>query len=173
MSVTAEQSLDVPLRNSTNAVDGTGSSFLIISYGQGENAGFAKAWLTEAAPIGPVQWLTFADFNADTKRQLSRALCSCRNGLRIMVVGPQFDVLQTIALARCSGALEKEVRSLVTDAADLPIYCAHCRETSRVRGGAGEVVTCPACARTVEIHAHLSGLRGSYLASDALARDLP
>ena len=173
MSVTAEQRLDVPLQDSTDAVDGSGSSFLIISYGQGENAGFARAWLTEAAPVGPVQWLTFADFTPDTRRQLSRALRSCRNGLRIMVVGPQFDVLQTIALARSVGALEKEVRSLVTDAADLPIYCAQCRVTSRVRGGAGDVVACPACARTVEIHAHLSGARGSYLASDALARDLP
>lgn len=173
MSVTAEQRLDVPLQDSTDAVDGSGSSFLIISYGQDENAGFARAWLTEAAPVGPVQWLTFADFSPDTRRQLSRALRSCRNGLRIMVVGPQFDVLQTIALARSIGALEKEVRSLVTDAADLPIYCAQCRVTSRVRGGAGDVVTCPACARTVEIHAHLSGARGSYLASDALARDLP
>lgn len=155
------------------AVDPSGKSFLIISFGSGENAALARAWLTEAAELGPVQWLTFADFNPETKRQLSRGLASSFNGVRIMVVGPQFDVLQTIALARTTGALENEVRSLVTNTADLPVYCAHCRATNRVVGGVGDVVTCPACARTLEIHAHLSSVRGSYLASDALARELP
>lgn len=154
-------------------VDGSGTSFLIISFGSGENATLARSWLTEAAELGPVQWLSFADFNPETTRQLSRALSSSLNGVRIMVVGRQFDVLQTIALARSTGALEKEVLSLVTDAADVPMYCAHCRATSRVIAGVGDVVTCPACLRTVEIHAHLSRARGSYLASDALARELP
>jgi hypothetical protein len=154
-------------------VDPGGKIFLIISFGSGENAALARAWLAEAAELGPVQWLTFADFAPETRRQLYQALSSSLNGVRIMVVGPQFDVLQTLALARAAGALENEVRSLVTNTADLPVYCAHCRATSRVVGGVGDAVTCPACARTLEIHAHLSSVRGSYLASDALARELP
>jgi hypothetical protein len=155
------------------AVDPSGKLFLIISFGSGENAALARAWLAEAAELGPVQWLAFSDFAPETGRQLSQALSSSLNGVRIMVVGPQFDVLQSLALARAAGALENEVRSLVTNTADLPVYCAHCRATSRVVGGVGDAVTCPACARTLEIHAHLSSVRGSYLASDALARELP
>jgi hypothetical protein len=172
-TASAEQNLDSRPDRAGIAVDGSGISFLIISFGSGEHAALARAWLTEAAESGPVQWLTFADYNPETRSQLSRALSSSLNGVRIMVAGRQFDVLQTIALARSAGALETEVRGLVTSTVDLPIYCAHCRATSRVVGGVGDVVTCPACVRTVEIHAHLSGVRGSYLASDALARELP
>lgn len=172
-AASAEQKLDAHPEQAETAVDGSGASFLIISFGSGENAARARMWLTEAAESGPVQWLTFADYNPETSRQLYRALSSSLNGVRIMVVGRQFDVLQTIALVRSAGALENEVRSLVTNAGDLPIYCAHCRGTNRVVGAVGDVVTCPACGRTVEIHAHLSGVRGSYLASDALARELP
>ncbi len=173
MTATAEQTLAAPTRDSAVSVDNTGTSFLIISFGQGENAGVARKWLSEAAAIGPVQWLTFALFNDDTRRQLGRVLRSSLNGLRIMVTGPQFDVLQTIAVARQHGTLEQEIASLITDTSELPIYCAHCRATSRVRAGAGDTVACPGCARTLEIHPHLSGTRGSYLASDARARDLP
>lgn len=173
MTATAEKALGSPPRGTAVSVDTTGASFLIISFGQGENAGVARTWLNGAAALAPVQWLTFADFNADTSRQLGRAFGSSLTGVRIMVVGPQFDVLQTIAVARRRGALEQEITSLITDTAELPIYCAHCRATSRVRGGAGDTVACPGCARTLEVHPHLSGTRGSYLASDARARDLP
>lgn len=165
--------MQVGLPGPGNAVDGCGQSFLIISFGSGENATLARTWLNEAITLGPVQWLTFAAYNPDTRRQLSRILSAARNGVRIMVVGTQFDVLQTVALARAAGALEKEIRSVQTDTSSLPIYCAHCRHTSSVTGGPGDMVTCPACARSVEIHPHLSGIRGSYLASDALARELP
>ncbi|RAM37753.1 hypothetical protein DBZ45_09140 [Arthrobacter globiformis] len=170
---TAVQNLNTRTGRPDTAVDRSGNSFLIVSFGSGENAALARAWIAEAAELGQVQWLTFSEINAETRRQLRQALASSLNGVRIMIVGRQFDVLQTVALARAAGALEKEVLSLVTNAVDLPIYCAHCRATSSVVGGVGDVVTCPACDRTVEIHAHLSGVRGSYLASDALARELP
>lgn len=173
MTATAERGLEARSWAKEITVDNTGTSFLVISFGQGENAAAARKWLTEAATTGPVQWLTFENFDDDTNRQLGRVFTSSLNGLRIMILGAQFDVLQTVAVARRSGALEQEIQALVTDTADCPIYCAHCRATSRVRGGAGDTVTCPGCARTLEVHPHLSGTRGSYLASDARARDLP
>lgn len=173
MTDIADQALAPHPDTSAVSVDGTGTSYLIVSYGWGENSEVARGWLTEALALGPAQWLTFDAFDAGAGRQLGRALRSSLNGLRTMIVGPQFDVLQTVALARSSGALELEIQSVITDRADLPIYCAHCRATSRVHGAPGGTVACPGCARTLEIHPHLSGTRGSYLASDALARDLP
>lgn len=166
-ALTRPQSLGTPL------LDTSGTSFLIISYGDGENSGVARSWLTEALEIGPAQWLTFALFSSDAERQLSRTLTSSANGLRIMIVGAQFDVLQATALVLRSGALAEEIRCLVSDVSTVPIYCAHCRETNCVAGEPGDRVVCPGCARALEIHPHLSAARGSYLASDACARDLP
>lgn len=173
MTATAERGLEARPWANTVSVDTTGTSFLVISFGRGENAAAAREWLTEAAATGPVQWLTFEEFDDDTGRRLGWVFNSSLNGLRIMILGPQFDVLQSVAVARRSGALETEIQALITDTAELPIYCAHCRATGRVRGGAGDTVTCPGCARSLEVHPHLSGTRGSYLASDARARDLP
>jgi hypothetical protein len=169
-----EQVLNVPSRSAAQvSVDTSGTSFLITSYGHGQNAETARRWLTDAARLGPVQWLTFTDFNPHSKRHLARAFRSSLNGVRIMIVGTQFDVLQSVALARNNGALAEEIHGFISDASDLPIYCAHCRATSRVPGAAGDLAVCPGCARTVEIHPHLSAVRGSYLASDAHARELP
>lgn len=170
---TIERSTKFELPGPGIAVDGSGQSFLIISFGGGENAALARMWLNEAITIGPVQWLTFTTFNPEARRQLFRSLLSTRNGVRVMVVGTRFDVLQTGAVARSAGALEQEIRSVQTDISSLPIYCAHCRHTSPVTGGAGDVVTCPACARRLEIHPHISTFRGSYLASNALAQEAP
>jgi len=173
MTVTAEQTIHVPQHPGTAvSIDETGTSFLIVSYGEGENAAIARTWLSEAAAFGPVQWLTFPDFNADTARHLSRTLSSALTGLRVTVVGTRFDVLQTFALLRGKGALEGEVRGQVSDNGDLPLYCAHCRATSRVMASPGDLVECPACARTLEVHPHVSAARGSYLGSDAYARTL-
>jgi hypothetical protein len=160
-------------RSDAPPLDPGGTSFLIISYGKGENSSVARQWLAEALEVAPVQWLTFTRFTPDAGRQLSRTLCSSRNGLRIMIVGAQFDVLQTTALALRSGALAEEVRGLASDISSLPIYCAHCRQTNCVTGEPGGRVACPGCARTLEIHPHLSAVRGSFLASDACARDVP
>lgn len=159
--------------NAIPPVDRSGSSYLIISYGQGENAVVARRWLAEAAPLAPVQWLTFRELDAETRRQLTRSLRASSNGIRVMVVGACYDVMQTIALARSCGAIEEELCSLITGARDIPIYCAHCRTTSRVQNEPGELALCPCCSRTLEIHLHMSTSRGSYLASDARARDLP
>lgn len=158
---------------SDNTVDPSGSSYLLISFGQNESETHARALLADAMNHGPVQWLTFASFSPVSRRPIEGALRSCRNGVRIAIIGNQFDVLQCAALARSLGALENEIRKLITESSDLPIYCAHCRQTSRVVGTPGSVVVCSACARSVEIHAHFSESKGCFLASDARARTLP
>ncbi|SKZ74344.1 Uncharacterised protein [Mycobacteroides abscessus subsp. abscessus] len=88
------------------------------------------------------------------------------------MTGGQYDVLTALALARESGAIADELSAFVTDTTDLPVYCAHCRDTFRGVGAPGGVVECPGCARRLEIHEHHSASRGSFLASAVDARDL-
>lgn len=76
--------------------------------------------------------------------------------------------MTALAMAREAGAVPAELLSYVVHTRDLPLYCAHCRNTFRVEGRAGGVVSCPpGCARDLAIHEHHSPTMGSFLASAA------
>lgn len=154
-------------------VDRSGTSFLVIAVGASQCAHIARAWAQQAEAIAPTILAVYESLEPDDRSDLVRVLGRCRTGVRIMVVGGQYDVLTALALARSAGAIGDELRSFVTHEHDLPIYCAHCRDTYRVEGSPGDDAQCPGCLRILEIHPHMSAVRGSFLASDAHARELP
>lgn len=156
-------------------VDAAGSSFLVVALGRDpETARVARGWVDQAEPMAPTTLgvLDGTDDPAD-RATLDRLLAGARTGVRLMVVGGQYDVLLVLSAGRAAGLLPVELRSFVTSTTELPLYCAHCRDTHRVTGAPGDEVTCPGCARVLEIHAHLAGALGSFLASDARASELP
>lgn len=156
-------------------VDATGTSFLVVALGaDAETARVARGWVEQAEPMAPTTLgvLETIDDPAD-RATLDRLLSAARTGVRLMVVGGQYDVLLVLSAARAAGLVPAELRSFVTSTAELPVYCAHCRDTHRVAGAPGDEVTCPGCARLLEIHAHLAVSLGSFLASDARATGLP
>lgn len=152
-------------------VDRTGTSFVVAAFGagEGEAALIARRWAEQASLHASTTDLTFAEYDPQAWRS---ALQGARCGVRVMVVGSQSTVLLALAEARALGLSPAELRSFVTSTDDVAIYCAHCRRTSQVSGAPGDVVTCPGCARSLEIHPHLSAVRGSFLASDARAREI-
>ncbi|MDF9717908.1 dimethylamine monooxygenase subunit DmmA family protein [Nocardioides sp. ChNu-99] len=161
-------------------VDPSGTSYLVVALGTAaRTAEVAARWVRAAEAQAPTR-LVVADDVVNGRSDLVAALVAARTGVRILVVGGQCDVLLALALARTHGAGEAELRSFAVDGAaaaaglptDLPVYCAHCRDTHRVHAPYGGEATCPGCARLLEIHPHLSATRGSFLASDARAREL-
>lgn len=154
------------------SVDASGASFLIISIGGTEAAEVTGSWVREAESMASTTVLVLDDLSGESEHQLRVQLMQARTGVRIMVAGGQYDVLRALAIARSGGAGAAELRSFVTHCDDLPMYCAHCRDTYRVEASPGGTVNCPGCARELEIHHHLSARRGSFLASDAHAREL-
>lgn len=157
-------------------VDPTATSYLVLALGtHPRTAQVADAWVRAGEARVPTR-LVVGDDLESARPDLETALAAARTGVRLMVVGGQHDVLQTLALARHHGAGPAELRSFVVDPAgptDLPVYCAHCRATARMHGEPGGLTTCPSCARTLEVHPHHSAVRGSFLASDAHACELP
>ncbi|MGW5524678.1 heme-dependent oxidative N-demethylase subunit alpha family protein [Gordonia sp. NPDC003950] len=156
------------------AVDTDAAEFLIVAVGHDDHASHvARTWINQASEVGPTRMLVLDSLtdtaDADTLRQ---ALGQGVTGTRIMVTGGQFDVMTALAIARGAGAIADELTAFVTHTDDLPMYCAHCTTTARVEGRPGQVVTCPGCGTTVEIHEHHSSSRGSFLASAAEAREL-
>lgn len=155
--------------------DGSGTGFLVIAVGgDPATAAAASGWLKAAQEIGPATLVVLGTMtSAGDRAALGRALRLARTGVRICVTGGQYDVLQVLAAALAAGAIPAELRSFVTSRSDLPMYCVHCRATSRVEAAPGELAGCPACGRTLEVHPHCAAVRGSFLASDATARTLP
>lgn len=169
------------------SVDPTAATYLIIAIGTDPTtAEVARTWVSAAEHRAPTRLVVADGVDSDAAGHdpagtghvdIVTALQAARVGVRIMVVGRQYDVLTTLALARAQGAGEAELRCFVIDAeaptVDLPVYCAHCRATHRMHTCPGGSAVCPGCGRRLEVHEHHSAARGSFLASDAEARDLP
>ncbi|MEV5837570.1 dimethylamine monooxygenase subunit DmmA family protein [Nocardia sp. NPDC052112] len=155
-------------------VDTTGTSFLVLAVGGGsEAAAVAREWTAEAEALGPTTLALLDAIDHPPDRDAFQTLLGlARTGVRVMVVGGQYDVLQTLSLLRRSGASEAELRSFVTDHSEIPVFCAHCRTTFRALTAPGGAATCPGCRRELEVHKHMAALLGSFLASDANARTL-
>ncbi|PKZ65220.1 hypothetical protein CYJ73_13075 [Gordonia terrae] len=149
------------------AVDTTGSAFLVVAIGDDADvAHVSRGWVGEAEAIGATRLLVLdALVDAADRSALRSALDECRTGTRILVTGGQYDVMTALAMARAAGAVAAELSSYVTHTRDLPLYCAHCRDTFRVAAAAGGTVACPGCARDLEVHEHHSPVLGSFLGS--------
>lgn len=160
-------------QDAPEAPDETGTSFLVAGFsGAGadpELESCLATWASAARAIGPTTSLRAERFDAG---EWSAALTACHTGVRVMVVGGQHDVLLALAAARQHGLLPCELRSWVIATDDLALYCAHCRATSRVQAAPGDLVRCPGCHRELEIHTHASAVLGSFLGSDAHAREI-
>lgn len=156
------------------AVDESGTSFLVLALGGGPLAAeIARTWTAAAEPLGPTTLGVLDGIDdPDDRATFELLLDRARAGVRVMVVGGQYDVLQTLALLRRHGALESELRAFVTDRSDLPVFCAHCRATFRASTVPGGLTVCPGCERTLEVHEHHAKHLGSFLASDAEATTL-
>ncbi|WP_262365847.1 DUF3445 domain-containing protein [Gordonia sp. OPL2] len=149
------------------AVDESGASFLIVAIGGEPMVGVvSRGWVSAAEAIGPTRLVVLDTLTSPADRgALAEALAVTTTGARVHVVGGQYDVMTALSTARDHGALAAELSAFVVHTRDLPLYCAHCRDTFRVDGAPGAVVDCPGCARRVEIHAHHSASRGGFLAS--------
>ena len=159
---------------SPDPVDAEGTSFLVVAVGGGRAAGdVARAWTDQAEGVGPTTLVVLDAIDDDADRAaFDTVLARTCTGVRVMVVGGEYDVLQVLSLLRRAGALESELRSFVTDRSEIPVFCAHCQTTFRATTRPGGEAPCPSCRRTLEVHEHLAALRGSFLASDANATSL-
>lgn len=155
-------------------VDTTATSYLVVAIGAQPRTGeVAGSWVHAAEAVAPTRLLCLDSMDDDQDRdRLDEALAGVRTGVRIMVVGGQFDVLTALTVAREAGAIPAELSGFVVHTDDAPIFCAQCRGTFRVPAAPGDEADCPGCARTVEIHGHFASALGSFLASDARARDI-
>lgn len=152
-----------------DAIDPVAAAHLVVAIGSApETREVAGAWVLAAEAVAATTMLVLDSIDDPADRTgYEGVLASVRTGVRILIVGGQYDVLRALTIARDAGAIPAELSAYVVDSSELPLYCAHCRDTHRVGGAPGDVITCPGCARRLEIHPHLAAASGSFLASEA------
>ncbi|NLS10722.1 hypothetical protein HGQ17_12110 [Nesterenkonia sp. MY13] len=146
--------------------DLTGASFLLISYGDSEAEAVVQQWeaglrRTDLDP--PVLRFHASAFDRD---QLADKLAEARCGVRLMIAGGQYDVLQAMATARALGLETGEITRYATAYEDLPLFCPHCQTTSRAYAEVFDWTDCTGCHRVLTIKPHYSSQRGSFLGVD-------
>lgn len=145
-------------------LDLSGRSFLLVGVGVGGRR-VCQAWMRQLGRAGRPARFWALDRPAGCGGELAGWLAGARVGMRLLLAGPRADVLTLAAQARALHLLPEEITSVEVDAAELPIFCVHCRVTSRLAARPGCRVHCPGCRRELEVHPHVSGHRGSYLAA--------
>lgn len=100
---------------------------------------------------------------AQEQEVLARCFAGAKVGWRLMVAGPLADVLRARSFALEAGLLDEEILVATTRTDRIPVFCAHCEETTLAEAAINDVVDCAACGEPLLIYYHVSRRRGSFL----------
>jgi hypothetical protein len=144
-------------------VDRAGRAFAIMAFGP-DAAPVGEHWHREVARLGRPVWLRRVERADETALgELDEQLDAARVGWRLMLAGPQADVLAAYAGATRAGVLAAEIAVLVTDDRHRRVWCAHCDTTSVADVATGEVTPCHGCGRSLLVYHHVSRRSAAYL----------
>jgi dimethylamine monooxygenase subunit C len=144
-------------------VDPTGRAYLVISRGDAAGA-VAAEWAREIRAIGRPLWIDHrAAGDAAASTLLRRQLGTARVGLRLMVAGPELEVLDVLRIARAAGAIEAEWRAHVTAVPARRVQCTHCHQHTIGAVSVGDTIRCGGCTRSLVVYHHVSRAHGAYM----------
>ncbi|MBA4865639.1 hypothetical protein H1V43_30730 [Streptomyces sp. PSKA54] len=153
-------------------VDRTGRAYAVMSFGP-DAAPLAAGWGRELHALGRTVWSWHGEAATDEAvAELRRQVEYATVGWRLMLAGPQCDVLRAHAEALRGGVLEAEITVLVTDAVRTRVWCAHCGATTVADAALGEVTGCSGCGRSLYVYHHVSRRTATHLGFMADAEEL-
>src|SRR4051812_38501536 len=108
--------------------DPAARSLALLGFGAtGERA--VRAWRQQVDAGIPV-WSRTADrAGTDVLAELEQQVAQAVVGWRLLLAGPEADVLAARAVAVRLGVIDAEIRMAVDDATRKRVYCAHCAVT--------------------------------------------
>ncbi|NEK57890.1 hypothetical protein GCU56_08405 [Geodermatophilus sabuli] len=152
-------------------VDPVGRTVSVLGFGDPGRA-IVHDWAA-ATPAGRLTWCVVAERADDaTLTALAAQVRTARVGWRLMLAGPEVDVLAARAVATGLGLLDAEIRTAVTGADHKRVSCPHCRVITEAEVPVGAEVPCRGCARRLHVYAHVSRRTGAYLGFMADAEEI-
>ncbi len=144
------------------SVDPTARAVALLGFGPSGTA-VLPAWVA-AVPADVAVWIRNADEADDAALALlAEHIATARVGWRLVLAGPEIDVLAARAVAARHGVLDAEISTVVTEARHRRVFCPHCRTTTTTAQPVGGTAACEGCGRGLFVYAHVSRRAGAYL----------
>ncbi|TMR95226.1 dimethylamine monooxygenase subunit DmmA family protein [Nonomuraea basaltis] len=152
-------------------VDLTGRDFTVLALGSPARS-VAAAWAMRIEQAGATSWVSYAnELNETVLHAFRERLTAASVGWRLMLCGPETDVLRLRTEAVRAGAVPAEIRTYVTLTDRRDVYCAHCRHVTRADIAIGGQLTCGGCGLTLVCYHHFSRRLAAYLGYQADAEE--
>ena len=143
-------------------IDRAARAVALLGFGPAGAARVAE-W-SAAVPEGVPVWRHVAHQADDGVLEvLAEHVAAARVGWRLVLTGPEADVLAARAVATRLGVLDAEIHCAVTDTRRKRVFCPHCRTTTATTEPVAGEVACDGCARRLLVYAHVSRRAGAYL----------
>ncbi|MEU9059197.1 dimethylamine monooxygenase subunit DmmA family protein [Streptomyces sp. NPDC048430] len=164
----------VPVRDGRSPeVDSAGRAFTVVSIGDQARA-TARAWVRRIGEMdAPLTALHHTEADEEAVASLAHELRGATVGWRLLLAGPETDVLLLEATALREGALRAEIRAHITDTSERRTRCTHCGRTTRSRTPVGAMLPCAGCGRTLVVYHHVSRRHAAYMGFMADAEEAP
>lgn len=151
--------------------DPRGRSFAIMSFSDAARPD-AERWQAELA--GRPVWTWHGD-GADEAAlaALREQLAGATVGWRLLLAGPEHDVLRARAEAVRAGVVDVEITVAVSAATVRLVSCALCGTETTAAVATGEETPCAGCRRSLLVYHHVSRRHTAYLGFQADAEEMP
>ena len=153
------------------APDPAARAALLLGFGA-RGAAITTAWAADLPAGCPVEVLAADEADGSVLAALVARIAAARVGWRLMLAGPEVDVLAARAEAVRAGVLDAEIRTAVTGTERKRVFCAHCRTTSVTTAPVSGETPCDGCGRRLHVYAHVSRRAGAYLGFMADAEEV-
>lgn len=148
-------------------VDPTGRDYAVLALGVPARP-VAAAWARRIELSGATSWVSYAPELSDGVLAAFRSrLAEATVGWRLMLCGPEHEVLRLRSEAVRAGALPVEIRMHTTASGLRRVYCAHCRHLTIGDIAVGDLLKCGGCGLTLVCYHHFSRRLAAYLAYQA------
>jgi dimethylamine monooxygenase subunit C len=155
----------------TPAPDPAARAVLLLGFGP-RGAAITTGWAADVHAGCPVERLAADDADETVLAVLSARVAAARVGWRLMLAGPEVDVLAARAVAVRAGVLDAEIRTAVTGSERKRVYCPHCRTTTATTAPLAAEIPCDGCGSRLHVYAHVSRRTGAYLGFMADAEEV-
>ncbi|MGY2128629.1 dimethylamine monooxygenase subunit DmmA family protein [Blastococcus sp. SYSU DS0617] len=153
------------------APDPAARALLLVGFG-GRGCAITTAWAADVPAGRPVEVLAADDADEQVLAFLRARIGGARVGWRLMLAGPEIDVLAARAVAMQAGVLDAEIRCAVTSTERKRVFCPHCRTTTETTAPLAGETPCDGCGRRLHVYAHVSRRAGAYLGFMADAEEV-